>query len=198
MTYQELIDNIRDLGFSDDEEMEEFGELVPNAINRAISEINLDVPGAAPRNKEYDFTVLATDTARMYIDMESVDPDFMEFAETYMLHAEPDSVVFTEFNDFEVKNESTIVIDPAGYEGTFRVIYKAAHAKFTGNELSDTLPLTAAVHYLVPLLASYYVWLEDEPSKAVQYLNRYEQLLEEYKAKLANKRLRVRVLPGGM
>ena len=43
MNYGELKDQIRDMGFSDDAEIEEFGELIPNSINRAIEEINLNV-----------------------------------------------------------------------------------------------------------------------------------------------------------
>ena len=43
MNYGELKAQIRDLGFAEDAEIDEFDEVVPNAINRAITEINLIV-----------------------------------------------------------------------------------------------------------------------------------------------------------
>lgn len=43
MTYKELRDHIRDLGFEEDESMEEYKELVVNAINRSVKIIYHDV-----------------------------------------------------------------------------------------------------------------------------------------------------------
>lgn len=200
MTYAEIIANIRDLGFSDNDEIEEFGELVPNAIERAVTQINIDVPGAAPRNTQYDFTVAAEDTDLVYVDMEDVDSSFMEFAETNMLYKPSTSNVYTKFTDFDIMNESTIILDPASYDGAFRVIYKKAHTKFTGAEdqLDTQVPLNQKVHHLVEFLAAYYVWLEDEPTKAAQYYNMYEQKIAEIKAEELNKKPRMRILLGGI
>ena len=237
MTYEEIIDNVRDLGFSDDAEIEEFGELVPNAVERAVTEINIAVPGAAPRNEHYDFYVGEADKDLIYIDMEDVDNRFMEFAETDMLYkkavltdeerAELDELrqkeadgtatedelirlaeleeeyrkgVFVKFTDFEIMNESTIILDQTNYRGDFRVIYKRSHERFTGAEsqLSQEVPLNRKVHHIVAFLAAYYVWLEDEPTKAAQYYNMYEQKVAEIKAEALNKKPRIRIIPGGI
>ena len=200
MTYQECIDNIRDLGFSDDAEMEEFGELVYNSINRAISEINVAVPGSAPRNEQYDFSVEEADTDLIYIDMEDEDEAFMEFADTAMLYMANGKEFYTKFNDFDVVNESTVLLDPTNYNGDFRILYKVAHETFAGTDAQrrEELPLARKVHHLVPLLAGYYVWLEDEPTKAAQYYNMYEQRKEEIVQTSQSTKPRVRVLAGGM
>ena len=58
MNYGELKDQIRDMGFSDDAEIEEFGELIPNSINRAIEEINLNV---APIIETYEIEMCIRD-----------------------------------------------------------------------------------------------------------------------------------------
>ena len=60
MTYKELIDNIRDLGFSDDSEIDEFEEdvdVIANAINRAITEISIEY---APIIGKYEVPVPPT------------------------------------------------------------------------------------------------------------------------------------------
>lgn len=202
MTYQEVIDNIMALGFSDEAEMEEFEEngVLNASINRAISIINLDVPGAAPRNKEYTFSADEADTEVIYIDMESVDETFMEFADTAMLYMADGSDNYVKFNDFDIINDSTIIFDPTDYAGDFRVLYKAEHEIYTGTDeqKASDIPLARKVHHLVPLLAGYYVWLEDEPTKAAQYYNLYEQRVNEIVAKSQTNKPRMRVLAGGM
>ena len=41
------------------------------------------------------------------------------------------------------------------------------------------IPLKPVTHYLVPLLAAYFVWLDDDERKATQYYNLYEQESKE-------------------
>lgn len=179
MNYQECIDNIRDLGFSDDDEMEEFGELVPNSINRAITEINLNV---APIIERYELTVDDTDTGYMYVTMTDVDENFLEFADNPVTFEENGKEVYKRFTDYDIEAEDTIVINTDDVKGSFRIFYKAAHETFTGaeRELREELPLPLKAHHLVPLIASYYVWMEDEPAKAAQYYNLYEQRKNDY------------------
>lgn len=179
MNYQECIDNIRDLGFSDDEEMAEFGELVPNAINRAITEINLNV---APIRERYEFSVDDTDTGIMYITMTDIDDGFLEFVDNPVVYEEDGKDVYTQFSNYQIETEDTIVIDADDCKGSFRIFYKVAHEKFTGadRQLKEEMPLPLKAHHLVPMIAAYYVWMEDEPAKAAQYYNLYEQRKEDY------------------
>ena len=204
MTYQELINNIRDLGFSDDAEMEEFGELVYNSINRAISEINLLV---TPITETYEFDIDDADTGYLYIRMPDVNERFLDFADTPVVYEAQGKEQYTKFNDFEIETGDTMVINQDDYKGSFRVFYRADHEPIpydaeeelpTSEQLAQELPLPRRVHFLVPMLAGYYVWLEDEPTKAAQYYNLYEQGVSTVSASEATKKFRVRVLPGGM
>ena len=218
MIYQELINNIRDLGFSDDSEMEEFGELVNNAINRSITEINLEV---APIIERYEFelrgdiddghgkVVEKGDSGFLYITMPDIDDNFLDFADTPVLYSHTrtkggetvETPLYTRFNDYEIEAGDTIVINVddlhIGKNQTysFRVFYKVLHVTFDGTQPGLAIPLPLKVHHLLPLLASYYIWLEDEPTKAAQYYNLYEQK----KAELTlNAKPRMKVLPGGI
>lgn len=197
MNYQEVIDNIRDLGFSDDDEMEEFGDLVPNSINRAITIISLH---SDPIIERYDLEITDDDSGFLFITMPDVDDMFMRFSDTPVLIEKDGKGLYERFNDFELEANDTIVIDADKYKGTFRVCYIADHEPFTGatSELQDDLPLPRKAHHLVPLLAAYYVWMEDEPTKAAQYYNLYEQETEKMKSDDSSKNIRIRVLSGGM
>lgn len=197
MTYQEVINEIRDLGFSDDDEMEEFGELVPNSINRAITEIAVNVAAETPHMGEYDFTIEQEDAGLIYIDMGEQE-DFLSFAATPILYKNPTANYYSKFTDYEVMNENNVILDADTYKGDFRILYKMAHERFTGEEsqLSEDVPLPLKYHFLVPLIAAYYVWLEDEPAKAAQYYNMYETGKTTIQAEM--NRPKMRVLSGGM
>ena len=210
MTYQELIANIRDLGFSDDAEVADFQDLVPNSINRAITEINLDV---APIIERYEFDLTGTDTGYQYIIMPDVDENFLDFADVPVLFAESrpgadgktvETPKYTRFNDYDIEANDTIVINADdlrigdGESLSFRVFYKVAHTPYDEAQEAqkvNELPLPRKVHHLVPLLASFYIWLEDEPTKASQYYNLYEQAKSNL---TVNAKPRMKVLPGGI
>lgn len=195
MNYQEVIKNIRDLGFSDDSEMEEFGELVPNSINRAITELNLSI---APIIEKYEFDIGAEDGGYVYITMPDIDENFLDFSDTPVLFEQNGSALYSKFSDYEIESNDTVVINADEYKGSFRIFYKVAHETFTGEQLSTEVPLPLKAHHLVPLLAAYYVWLEDEPTKAAQYFNAYEQKAQEVLANSQSSHIRVRVLSGGI
>ena len=196
MNYGDLKDQIRDMGFSDDAEIEEFGELIPNSINRAIEEINLNV---APIIETYEIEQDGTGKGLFFYDIESLTRDdneeitFLDFADTPVMVGDD---VYQTFNDFEIENEKIMVLDGA-LEGTFRVFYKKKHTPITTKTPDTTeieLPLKA--QHMIPYLAAYYIWLEDEQTKAVYYYNRYEQLLQEYQAK--KEKPRARIASGGI
>lgn len=116
MTYKELKEQIRDLGFEDDETMMEYASIVLNACNRAISMIY--------------HTVLSR--------MES----YFKFRDIDWVMPEKDVLTEDTADDYELK-------------------------------LPDKL-----VH-LVPLLASHYIWLDDDERKAYMYRNEFEDQKEQ-------------------
>ena len=197
MTYQELINEIRDLGFSDDSEIEEFAEagLLYSAINRAITRINLEL---YPIIEKYEFDISDDDTGYLYITMTDIDDLFLDFADTPVLFERDGADFYTKFADYEIEADNTLVINADKNKGSFRVFYKVAHDTFTGktSQLKEDLPLQLKVHHLVPLLASYYVWNEDEPTKAAQYLNLFESEKAELKEQALARKFKVRVVSG--
>lgn len=199
MTYQELINEIRDLGFSDDSEIEEFAEagLLYSAINRAITRINLEL---YPIIEKYEFDISDDDTGYLYITMTDIDDLFLDFADTPVLFERDGADFYTKFADYEIEADNTLVINADKNKGSFRVFYKVAHDTFTGktSQLKEDLPLQLKVHHLVPLLASYYVWNEDEPTKAAQYLNLFESEKSELKEQALARKFKVRVVSGGL
>jgi len=212
MTYQQLISQIRDFGFSDDSEVEDFGELVQNDINQAITEISIEV---MPIKKHHEVEITDEDDDYKYIVMTDEVDDFLDFDETPVMvarttHGEETvaTPTYEKFNDFEIEGIDTMVINTKklGLRSTkdgvevgciLRINYKASHLNYEGISLTDEIPLPKITHHLVPLLASYYIWLEDEPVKAAQYYNRYETQKEELLASIINKP-RMRVLEGGI
>ena len=207
MTYQELINNIRDLGFGEDSDITDFGDAVPNGINRAISIIAETYPVI----ERYEFDIEGTETGYVYITMPDEDDNFLDFAQTPVLFAETSSEGeksrYTKFNDFEIEAGDTVVINAdnvtnGGKMGdttyTFRIFYKADPEKFDGRQLGDDIPLPRKAHHLVPLLASYYIWLDDEPVKAAQYYNQYETSLVNLETRSSDNKPRVRILSGGI
>ena len=199
MTYQELINEIRDLGFSDDSEIEEFAEsgLLYSAINRAITRINLEL---YPIIEKYEFDISDDDTGYLYITMTDIDDLFLDFADMPVLFERDGANFYTKFGDYEIEADNTLVINADKNKGSFRVFYKVAHDTFTGktSQLKEDLPLQLKVHHLVPLLASYYVWNEDEPTKAAQYLNLFEAEKAELKEQALAQKFKVRIMSGGL
>lgn len=195
MTYADVVQNIKSLGFSDDDEMEEFAEsgVLYDSVNRAITEINLRL---SPIYERYEFEIGDADTGYLYITMADVDSNFLDFADTPVLFKR-DSDMYQKFNDFQIEAGDTVVIDADSNKGSFRIFYKAMHEPFTGDaQLNDDVPLPQKVHHLVPLLASYYVWQEDEPAKAAQYYNMFEQ--KSIDVAEQSVQMRARIIPGGI
>ena len=199
MTYQEVINHIKSLGFSDDEEIEEFAEsgVLNDSINRAITRINLEV---SPIIERYEFEIDDADEGYLYISMPDIDDHFLDFAETPVLIEKSGSEFYTKFANYDIEAEDTLVINADENKGSFRVFYKKQHETFEGTEVQiDTpLPLPLKVHHLVPLLAGYYVWLEDDPTKAAQCFNMYEKEQSDANERDKEKKIKIRVLPGGM
>lgn len=257
MNYKQLKDEIRDLGFGENADIDELGTIIPNSINRAIQEINQTV---SPIIDTYIIEQDGTEGSLIYYDIPELvageGKAFVDFADTPVLFSD-DERTYKKFNDFEIERGSTIIID-GSVAGKFKIFYKKQHTQFsinaqsveafTGNGEKDTyetnhdiktissvtvkgaeitdyvflkntvvfttppsgeivitytinfdnveLELPLKAHILVPLLASYYIWLEDEKAKAVDYYNQYEKLSQSIQ--LDQEKPRMRILTGGI
>jgi len=188
MNYGELKNNIRDLAFEEDEQMEEYESIVANAINRSIDQIGVQV---TPIKKYIEIEQDGTDDGYQFYNMPNLTGgNFMGFDD--MPVQVDDGEKFVGFGDYKVQTDDTIVLDGAT-SGTFRIYYRAHHALYTPEtDDEEELPLPLEVHLLVPLLCAYYVWLDDDLQKAVMYRNEYESIAGAIVERKQRPRMRVR------
>lgn len=169
--------NLISLGFAEESDYEEFKELgyTYDCINRAIATIQSIFPQIA----KYEFELDDSDTGILYIDMTD-RPGFLSLAETPVLFEVNGSEVFRKFGDYQVEMGHTIVINADDYTGSFRIYYNKACTEIDSTTPDSFVPeLPKKVHHLIPLLAAYYLWLDDDERKAVQYYNNYETELSQ-------------------
>lgn len=83
---------------------------------------------------------------------------------------------YISLTNFEIEQRKILVLN--GFEKCeYTVFYKKAFTPVT-NETDESfeIELDSDVCVLLPLLASYYVWLDDDERKATMYYNNYESL----------------------
>lgn len=194
MNYGELKTNIKALAFEEDETITEYedNDVIPTAINRAISILAEKVPIV----KRYTITQDGTDEDIQEYDFTRIVKDFLSFEKLHPVRID-DGNVYKPFGEYEIENDEVLVI-PGNASGTFRVFYRASHTPYvSGGSMDDVeIPLKKKVHHLVPLLAAYYVWLDDDATKAAQYYNMYET--EEGIALSAENNPSMVILGGGL
>lgn len=195
MNYSQIKQNIISLGFAEASDFEEFEELgyTFDAINRAIATIGNQFPYIA----KYEFEIDDTDEGILYVDMTD-RKGFLDFAtDTPVLFEKDGTEMFTKFNDYDIEMDTTLVIDATDIKGSIRVYYEKECTQVNGDTPDTFVPeIPTKVHHLIPLLASYYLWLDDDERKAVQYYNQYETELMVVQSKAT--RPRMRILEGGM
>lgn len=192
MNYGEIKHNLTSLVFgetADLEEVEDLGYLY-DSVNRAISEIGVFFPYVA----KYEFDIDESDAnagENIYIDM-SDRPGYLGFADTPVLYEKDGETLYKRFSAYEIEDEHTIVIDPVGHVGSYRIMYKCQCTQVT-KDTPDTyvpeIPLKA--HHLIPILAAYWLWLDDDEQKAAQYRNLYEQDRDEIRVKEKSTRMKI-------
>lgn len=190
MNYGEIKQNLISLGFAEDSDYEEFEELkyTYDAINRAVSQINSQFP----YTDKYEFEIDDSDAGILYIDMTDRS-GFLELAETPVLFEKDGEEVFKKFGDYQIEMGHTVVINADDCKGSFRIYYNKACTQVAEDTEDTFVPeLPLKVHHLIPLLAAYYLWLDDDAAKAAQYYNMYETELTLALQKEGQPRMRVR------
>lgn len=226
MNYGQVIKNIRDLGFADDSEIEEFEtdvNIISNSINRAITEISLDYAPIVDRYIVPNPPTYIDDNNNeklpelVEINMyDASDNTFMRLTDVPVKKMLQDGI-YTRFNDYEIENGDTLIIasddictetivdgEKQYISNNLIIFYVKDHEPVTedvidpsSEEYETEVPLPRKAHHLLPLLASYYIWLDDDPAKAQEYLNRYQMALQSAKAESEKPRARIRTDWGG-
>lgn len=238
MTYAELKAQIRDLGFAEDDEIEEFEGVVPHAINLAIAEIN-QIVGSVVGTHEVELngenvTVVDMEDAEGYLELTETPAFINEITKCYKKYFESgkkyyeslqedgqtiyiemfegedynvgdaipantywESDTFKVFNNFDTREDGRMLfINSSNVRGKLKIYYKKQAQQYTVDTDDDAvIDLGRKYHPLIPLLAAYYVWLEDDQSKATMYYNRYETMIQSM---ISSKPPRVRIVAGGM
>ena len=189
MNYGEIKQNLISLGFAEESDLEEYNELgyTYDAINRAISFLGGNFPYIA----KYEFELDDTDEGILYIDMSDRD-GFLELVETPVMFEANGQEIYRKFGDYQIEMGHTVVIKADDYNGSFRIYYSKQCTQVDENTTDDFVPeLPLKVHHLIPLLASYYLWLDDDVAKATTYYNMFEQEAAVVMAKETSPRMRV-------
>ncbi len=96
----------------------------------------------------------------------------------YDMSGEPGFVAISRVwgGGYDVSGSSVLV--PLGARGAYTVEYIRAPRRLTPDCMKEELDVDPLLTELMPLLCAYYVWLEDEPSKAEEYRKEFDVALE--------------------
>lgn len=195
MNWGELKNEVRDLGFEENESLEEYRDILLSAANRAMGMINATIPLTA----RYDFTQDGTESGLKRYDMAELTKEdgrrtFLSFTDT-LVRIGMDGT-YGSFNDFEIEMGRVLIMD--GTEaGDFSVFYKKTPAMVTSATTDDTLlDIDPRMDPALPLLTAHFVWLDDDERKATQYYNLYDQFKSEILAEMEDKKIRARIIGG--
>lgn len=173
MKLGDLIREVRDLGFEEDETLEEdaYRSILITATNRALRDIAETIPVVM----RYEFEQDGTQTGIIRYDMVELTADngvrkFYDFDEVPVRESD----TYERFNDYEVEEGHIMVMD-ASLKGRFSVFYKLSPTVLKENSSNNQeLDVAHKAEHLLPLLVSYYVWLDDDVNKAQEYKTSYE------------------------
>lgn len=160
-TWGELKKDILSLGFEKDATYEKYEQIIITATNRAMTLICATV---RPIKK-----VLQVEQA------ETTEHNIPEMVNDYMGLFLPvkNSGTMDSAPSFETTSGKVMIHG----SGKFDIYYSAQPQKIdSGTAHTYTIPMDSDVVELLPLLAAYFIWLDDDERKAVMYWNNYEDL----------------------
>ncbi len=165
MTWKELQREITDLGFEKADALERNKNIIRLAVNRALTVLASSFRGVRVC-EEVDF------------DGETV-PNLKETDSLFLRYASP---CLTDKDFYAIPCR----LSPLGFIltdhiGSAIVNYERGYEKIAADDAdSKEIPLDEESACLLPLLASFYVWQDDDERKAVRYRNDYESLKAQF------------------
>ena len=168
MTWKELQKEITELGFERADSIERNKNIIRLAVNRALSVLAVSFK-ALPICEDIVF------------DGQTV-PNFKETDSRFLRYKTP-CLTDKDLNAIPCR------ISPLGYiitdhRGTAAVNYERGYEKISpDDDDGKVLELDEESACLLPLLAAFYVWQDDDERKAVRYRNDYESLKAQFLSK---------------
>lgn len=165
MTLGYIKSEIFNLGFEKSQKYKDDHNIIIQAINRAVSTIATEV-----RPIMGIVTLEQGDTH--FFDMAELTED--ESGVRFLGLMELEDAGLNRLSDYELRRNRTLVL-PKGTQYPVTVYYRRAYTHVTVDTPEDTpIEFDPDVCVLIPLLAAYYVWLDDSEDKAKSHYNDYE------------------------
>lgn len=173
MLLSEAKEQILSLGFEDTSVLEDtnYQKVFRDGINKALTFINVEFPLIG----EYTHSLDGTG-----VDLDEIDfADFSDF--DVLLNATIKEEVggryqIRPFADFELVQDTKVFVSQTN-NGEITFYYRQRPTFITTSTTDGT---TLTIHYkaeqLLPLLACYYIWNDDDPEKASKWRNEYEDM----------------------
>lgn len=182
---------MKNLGFEEDEALEEYGDIVASATNMALHAIASTI---LPLNARYDFTQDGTEPGAKRYDM--VELTMRGGQRSFLSFSNPPVKARGEIHgvvpDFELEEDRILVMD-GGLTGDFSVFYRKIPATVAASTPDETpLDVDIRIEGALPLLVSYYVWLDDDERKAARYKNDFDERKDEILQETERPRAKIR------
>ena len=173
MLYSEVEEQILSLGFEDSSVLTDtnYQKVFRDGINKALTFINVDFPIIG----EYSLSLDGTGDDLDEIDFADIS-DFDVLLNATIKEEVGGRYQIRPFSDFELVQDTKVFVSQRN-NGEITFYYRKRPTLVTTSTPDATV---MTIHYkaeqLLPLLASYYIWNDDDPEKASKWRNEYEDM----------------------
>jgi len=172
MNFGEAKQKILGLGFEEMQSYTDNAQKFVDAMNRSIKIISQTT---IPMLKSYEIALVEGTGFTRYDLKELTKTDRVIFDVLKKVTFET-SEEYSPVTQYDVENGSTIILKN-DKTGKITVWFSIKPKELTITSLdAEEIELDYSVAELLPLLASYYIWLDDEERKAITYRNDYDDL----------------------
>jgi hypothetical protein len=173
MLYSEVKNQILSLGFETASTFSDadYQAYLRDGINKALVFINVDFPLIG----KYDISLDGTNDDLEEIDFTN-ETGFEFLIDAKIKKEVGGRMKLLPFADFEIVNNSLVYIN-ANIEGDVTFFYRKSPTFVTTSTTDGTvITVDKKAEPLVALLASYYIWNDDDPEKAAKWKNEFEDM----------------------
>lgn len=206
MTWGELKTIMIDFGF--EEESYLIDPMAASEFRSSVNEARRIISQYVPLIGRYDFTQDGTATGLHRINLKTGKENNTEGQEVDIVYDgmfdKMDSFQIIvngqpfPFSDYTIEQGCIVVLNYA-IKGDFTIFYAKSITPVTVSTEDDfDLQMDYEVEHLLPLLASYHAWLDDDIQKATMYYNEYEQEMTKILERRAerNNKVKARIVGG--